>query len=293
MNTIEDMRVFVAVAEQNGFTSAAASLGMSNPGVTRHIARLEARLGVRLFNRTTRRVSLTTTGVAYYQRCLMLLADFDELESSIREQGLKPTGTLRINAPVSFGIAKLAPLLAGFRSRYPEVKLDLTLTDRLSDIVEEGYDLAIRITRQPGLALIARKLTETRLLLCAAPGYLERRGTPSLPADLLAHECLSYTYWSDGETWRLSGPDGDVSIPVHGSLRANNGDLLLQAARDGLGIVLQPDFLVASDLASGRLVEVLPDHNMASMGIYAVYASRSHLAPKVRTFIDYLANALS
>jgi DNA-binding transcriptional LysR family regulator len=293
MSQIEDMRVFVAVAEQNGFAAAAETLGMSTPGVSRHVARLEAGLGVRLFNRTTRRVSLTTTGAAYYQRCLILLADFDELESSIREQGLMPTGTLRVNAPVSFGITKLAPVLAGFRLQFPDVRLDLTLTDRLTDMVEEGYDLAIRITRQPGPALIARKLAETRLLLCASPAYLERQGVPSVPADLVAHECLSYTYWGDGDNWRLSGPDGEVAIPITGGVQANNGDLLVQAARDGLGIVLQPDFLVAPDLSSGCLVEVLPDYNVARAGIYAVYASRNHLAPKVRAFIDYLVDAFA
>ncbi|WP_421569065.1 LysR family transcriptional regulator [Stenotrophomonas sp. PD6] len=293
MDTLEAMRVFVAVVERNGFSAAAQALEMSTAGVTRQIAALEKRLSARLLNRTTRRVSPTSTGAAYYEQCVQLLAQFDALEAGIGAQALEPSGLLRINAPVSYGIARLGPLLAGYRQHYPQVQLDLSLSDRLVDMVEEGYDLAIRITRQPGPSLIARKLAETRISLCAAPAYLAAHGHPKQPEDLAAHECLGYSYWGGGDAWQLRGPRGEVSVAVHGGVRANNGDVLREAAIAGLGIIVQPDFLVADALADGRLERVLPEWEVPAIGIYAVYTSRSHLAPKVRSFIDYLVEALA
>ena len=293
MDTLDAMRVFVAVTEKGGFSAAAKALDLSTASVTRQVAWLEQRLDTRLLNRTTRRVSLTSTGSAYYQRCLPLLAEFDDVEAAIGAQALAPTGLLRINAPVSFGVARLGPLLAGYGKRYPLVKLDLSLSDRLVDMVEEGFDLAIRITRQPSPSLIARKLAEAQVLLCASPDYLARAGTPRLAADLAGHDCLTYSYWSGGDEWQLRGPEGEVSVRINGCVRANNGDVLRAAALEGLGIILQPDFLVGDDLASGRLVRVLPDHHVPPIGIHAVYTSRSHLAPKVRSFIDYLVEAFA
>lgn len=293
MDTLQAMRVFAEVAEKNGFSAAAQALGISTASVTRQIAWLEQRLDTRLLNRTTRRVSLTSTGSAYYQRCVSLLAEFDDMEAALGAQALTPTGLLRINAPVSFGIAKLGPLLAGYRHRHPGVKLDLSLSDRLVDMVEEGFDVAIRITRQPAPNLIARKLAQTQVVLCAAPDYLLRQGTPTLLADLAGHQCLAYRYWAGGEEWQLRGPAGEESVRIQGCLRADNGDVLRQAALQGLGIVLQPEFLIGEDLAAGRLVRVLPDYSVAPIGIYAVYTSRSHLAPKVRSFIDYLVQMLA
>ena len=293
MDTLEAMRVFVAVAERNGFSAAAEALNLSTAGVTRQVAALERRLGTRLLNRTTRRVGLTSAGAAYYQRAVQLLAEFADLEAAISAQALQPSGLLRINAPVSFGIARLGPLLAGFRERYPQVTLDLALSDRLVDMVEEGYDIAIRITREPSPALIARRLAPVRVLICAAPAYLAQAGTPRLPADLAGHQCLAYSYWADGGEWCLQGPDGgEQCVRVNGCLRANNGDVLREAALAGMGIIAQPDFLVDADLAAGRLVPVLPDHAMMPLSVFAVYTSRSHLAPKVRSFIDYLVEQL-
>ncbi len=292
MDTLEAMRVFVNVAERNGFSAAADALDLSTASVTRQVAALEQRLGTRLLNRTTRRVSLTSAGSAYYQRCVQLLAEFDDLEAAVGAQALQPSGLLRINAPVSFGIARLAPLLAGYRQRNPQVKLDLSLSDRLVDMVEEGFDVAIRITRQPSPTLIARRLAQARVLLCAAPDYLARAGTPKLPEDLAGHECLVYSYWAGGDEWTLRGPQGEHTVRVGGCVRANNGDVLCEAAVAGMGIVLQPDFLAEPHLASGRLVRVLPDYEVPPIGIHAVYTSRSHLAPKVRSFIDYLVEAL-
>ncbi|AWH27896.1 MULTISPECIES: LysR family transcriptional regulator [Stenotrophomonas] len=291
MDTLDAMRVFVAVVERNGFSAAAEALGVSTAGVTRQVAALEKRLSTRLLHRTTRRVSPTSAGAAYYAQCVRLLAEFDALEASVGAQALEPSGTLRINAPVSWGIARLGPLLAGYRQRYPQVELDLALSDRLVDMVEEGYDVALRITREPSPALIARRLGQARITLCAAPAYLAARGTPATPQDLATHDCLGYSYWASGNQWPLQGPGGEVRVAVNSILQANNGDVLREAAIAGLGVILQPDFLLEQALADGRLVRVLPEWEVPPIGIFAVYTSRSHLAPKVRSFIDYLVDA--
>lgn len=291
MDTLEAMRVFVAVVERNGFSAAAQALDMSTAGVTRQVAALEKRLSTRLLHRTTRRVSPTSAGAAYYAQCVRLLAEFDALEASIGAQALEPSGTLRINAPVSWGIARLGPLLASYRERFPQVELDLALSDRLVDMVEEGYDVAIRITREPSPTLIARRLGESRVSLCAAPAYLAARGTPQTPQDLQAHACLGYSYWAAGNNWPLQGPGGEVKVAVNSLLHANNGDVLREAAIAGMGLILQPDFLLEDALADGRLVRILPEWEASPIGIFAVYTSRSHLAPKVRSFIDHLVES--
>ena len=292
MDTIDAMRVFVAVVERNGFSAAADALDMSTAAVTRQIAALEKRLSTRLLNRTTRRVSPTSTGAAYYQRCVQLLAEFDDLEASVGAQALQPSGRLRINAPVSYGIARLAALLPGYSARYPQVELDLSLSDRVVDMVEEGYDLAIRIARQPAPSLIARPLAQARILLCAAPSYLSRRGTPATPQALAEHDFLSYSYSAAGDSWQLHGADGTVEVELVPRMRANNGEVLREAAIAGMGIIAQPDFIIGEALADGRLVPLLPEWTIADIGIHAVYPSRSHLAPKVRSFIDYLVEQL-
>lgn len=292
MDTLDAMRVFTAVAERSGFSAAAEALDRSTASVTRQVAALELRLGTRLLNRTTRRVSLTSAGTAYYQRCLQLLADLDDLEAAIGAQALEPAGMLRVNAPVSYGIERLAALLPGFRARYPQVELDLSLSDRLVDMVEEGFDVAIRITRQPAPMLIARQLGKVRLLACASPAYLARAGSPDHPSDLADHDCLLYHYSTEGDEVRFHGPDGDVDVRLRGGLRANNGHVLNAVALAGQGIVMQPDFLADAHLAAGRLVRILPGYELGEIGIFAVYTSRSHLAPKVRAFIDYLLEHL-
>jgi DNA-binding transcriptional LysR family regulator len=293
MDTLEAMRVFVAVVDRNGFSAAADAMDLSTAAVTRYIASLEKRLSTRLLNRTTRRVSTTSVGTAYYQRCVQLLAEIDALEDSVTSQMLQPAGLLRVNAPLSYGITRLAPLLADYRQANPQVELELSLSDRLVDIIEEGFDLAIRITRKPAPTMVARKLADARILLCAAPSYLEQHGTPATAADLGHHQCLSYSYWDGGDHWTLEGPDGETRVAVSGSLRANNGEVLREAAISGMGIIAQPDFIVDQALKDGRLVPLLPQWQFASIGVYAVYASRSHLAPKVRSFIDYLLDALA
>ncbi|MBV6857458.1 LysR family transcriptional regulator [Xanthomonas perforans] len=293
MDTLDAMRVFAAVAERNGFSAAADALDRSTASVTRQVAALEQRLDTRLLNRTTRRVSLTSAGSAYYQRCRQLLADLDDLEATIGAQALEPAGVLRVNAPVSYGIERLGALLPGFRARYPQVELDLSLSDRLVDMVEEGFDVAIRITRRPAPMLIARQLGKVRILACASPAYLARAGTPRHPSDLAGHECLLYHYSPSGDEVRFQGPEGDIDVRLRGGLRANNGHVLNAAALAGQGIVMQPDFLAEPHLAAGRLVRILPDYALDEIGIFAVYTSRSHLAPKVRSFIDYLIECMA
>ena len=288
MDTLESMRVFVAIVERQGFSAAAEALQLSTASVTRHVAHLEKRLGTRLLHRTTRRVSLSTAGTAYYERCQRLLAEFDETEATVAEQTLRPAGSLRINVPVSFGIGHLGERLAAFCAHYPEISLEVSLADRLVDLVEEGFDLAVRITREPAPNLVARKLADLPIWLCAAPDYLRRHGHPQRPQDLAEHRCLAYSYWSGGDSWRLRGPEGEVTVKVGGNLRANNGDLLCAAARAGMGIVLQPEFLLSRDLAEGRLQRVLPAYDVTPSSLWIVYASRRYLPPKLRAFIDYL-----
>lgn len=293
MDTFEAMRVFAAVVERSGFSAAADALDMSTPSVTRHVAWLEQRLGTRLLNRTTRHVSLTSAGAAYHERCLGLLAELADTEAAVSAQALEPSGTLRVNAPVSFGIARLGDLVAGFGQLHPRVTIDLDLSDRLVDLVEEGYDVAIRITRQPASALIARPLAESNMVLCASPGYLRRVGAPQTLAALAEHDVLGYRYWTGEDEWRVQGPDGEERVRVRERLRANNGDLLREAAIAGMGITLQPDFIVGAALADGRLVRILPQYDIPPVRIFALYASRSHLAPKVRSFIDFLVESFA
>ncbi|MET0289422.1 MAG: LysR family transcriptional regulator [Pseudoxanthomonas sp.] len=293
MDTIEAMRVFAAVVERSSFSGAAEAMEMSTASVTRHVAWLEQRLGTRLLHRTTRRVSLTSAGASYHERCLALLAELDATEAAVTAQSLAPSGQLRINVPVSFGIAHMGAMLGRFADLHPQISVDVDLSDRLVDLVEEGYDVAIRITREPAPSLIARLLAESALVVCAAPDYLARAGTPATLADLAAHRCLGYRYWHGGDVWRMSGPAGEESVRVVEHLRANNGDLLREAAIAGMGIVLQPEFIVGQALEDGRLLPLLPDYRIAPVRIYAVYASRSHLAPKVRAFIDFMVEAFA
>jgi DNA-binding transcriptional LysR family regulator len=293
MDTIEAMRVFATVAERSSFSGAANALDMSTASVTRHVAWLEQRLGTRLLHRTTRRVSLTSAGASYHERCLALLAELDATEAAVTAQALAPSGQLRLNVPVSFGIARMGGLLGRFAELHPQISVDVDLSDRMVDLVEEGYDVAIRITREPAPTLIARLLAESALVLCASPDYLARAGTPTTLAELASHRCLGYRYFQGGDVWRMTGPEGEASVRVHEHLRANNGDLLREAAIAGMGIVLQPDFIAGQALDEGRLVRLLPDYHIPPVRIFAVYASRSHLAPKIRAFIDFMVESFA
>jgi DNA-binding transcriptional LysR family regulator len=288
MDRLQCMKVFARVVEAGSFSRAAERLDMSNAAVTRHLAHLESVLAARLLNRSTRKLSLTAVGTSYYERCVQILADIEEAESGVSEQVEMPRGILRVNAPVSFATRHIAPLLAEYCERYPLVTVDIAISDRIVDIVEEGYDLAIRITQSPAPMLVARRLAPARMVLCAAPSYLKHYGTPRTPKDLEHHACLNYSYLSTGSTWQFTGKRGPVSVRIKGPLVANNGDVLHAALLQGMGITLQPSFIAGEDLKAGRLIPLLPGYQPPLLDIYAVYASRRHLSAKVRTFIDFL-----
>jgi DNA-binding transcriptional LysR family regulator len=291
MDTLSCMRTFVAVVECESFTLAGVRLKLSKAVASKYVAQLEDHLGTRLLNRTTRRLSLTESGAAYYERCVQILADVDEAEQAAGMLTAVPRGVLRVAMPVSYGTLRIAPLLTEYLQRYPEVRLDLSLADRRVDLIEEGYDLAIRIGSLPESGLIARKLAIDRIVLCASPAYLATRGTPQTPADLKDHACLNYSYASSGDEWSFG--EQALGVRVDGPLRANNGDLLRLAALDGAGLIWQPHFIVGEDVRAGRLVEVMQEQSINALGIYALYPSRKHLSAKVRTFVDYLADCLS
>lgn len=292
MDILAAMRMFARVVEAGSFVRAAERQGVSTTAASRLIADLEAHLGARLLHRTTRRLHPTDAGRAYYTRCAQILDEIDEAEADVRDETARPTGVLRINAPFSFGIQHLGPLLPAYQAAYPEVELDVSLSDRVVELVEEGFDLAIRISGQLPPTLVVRRLAPVHLVVCAAPSYLAKHGTPMIPADLQRHNCLLYTYASDGADWRFEhGRSGEaMTVRVSGNLRANNGDLLQAAALAGDGIVCQPSFLIGEGLRSGALVPLLQEYTAPPLAVYAVYPTRRHLSAKVRTFVDFLAS---
>lgn len=290
MGSFDGLETFVRVAQTGGFSAAARDLGMTPSAVSKQIARLEDRLGARLFNRTTRRLALTEEGQAFHDRTQRILADVAEAEQAVANLGGALRGLLRINVPVAFGRLHVAPLLPDFLAAHPGLRIDVVLNDRFVDLVEEGVDLAIRIGELADSSLIARRLAANRRLVCAAPDYLTRQSTPRAPADLTGHNCLVYTYRASRNDWHFIGPDGArQTAQVAGNLEANNAEALHAAVRAGLGLGLLPHWLVGRDLAEGRLVELLPDFHAPDSAIYAVYPPGRHLSPKVRGFVDFLA----
>ncbi|HWW06495.1 LysR family transcriptional regulator [Collimonas sp.] len=289
MNLFEAMKVFVKVTESGSLSGAARILNLSNPSVTRHIAELEEYLGARLLNRSTRRLSLTDTGSAYLERCKQLLADLEQATLAAGMHAANPGGVLRINAPVSFSVNHLGQLLPLYAQRYPNVELDVTLSDRVVDLVEEGFDLAIRIGRLQNSSLVMRKLATAHVLTCAAPAYLERHGVPQHPDDLARHACLTYAYTLPDNEWRLQRDGKTHTVRINGGLHCNNGDLLLAAAVAGMGVIRQPTFIIGDAIRDGRLLPILTDYHGDELAIHAVYPSRQHLSAKVRTFVDFLA----
>ena len=289
MDRFLEMQTFAAVVDAGSFVKAAEALGLSKAAMSRHVGELETRLGVRLLQRTTRRLSLTEEGQVFYARSKELLAGVDEAEAEITSRSGAASGLLRINAPFTFGILHLAPLWGVFRSQYPQVALDVTLADRVVDLVDEGYDVAIRIATLPSSTLISKRLASTRMVLCASPSYLAAHGAPQHPAELAAHAVISYSYLATRDEWHFVGPQGPVSVKTQPCIRTNNGDTCRAAALAHQGIILQPDFLVGRDLASGALLELMPTFRTLELGIYAVYPTRKHVPPKVRALIDFLA----
>lgn len=285
------MRVFTKVVEQGSFARAAQALDMSNAVVTRHVADLEEHLGTRLLNRTTRRLSLTETGHAYLERVLPILQDIDDAEAIASSQSKKPNGTLRIYSQLGFGQLQLAQLLPLYSNKFPEVTLDVTLSDRTVDLVEESYDVGIFIDLQKfDASMIARQLAVAEVLLCASPSYVKRHGTPRTIEEISRHACLNFSYEQLRRHWPVKGPDGTtVNIPVSGKVYSNNGDLLRQCALAGMGIMARPSFTLGDDLTSKRLVRLLPEHHLGELSVMMVYPSRRLLSAKVRSFVDFMA----
>lgn len=293
MDKYQEMRVFTAVVDAGSFVAAAEPLGMSKAAVSRYVADLEQRLGVRLLHRTTRRLSLTQEGEVFLARSREILASIEASEAELQTRTDSASGLLKVSVPVSFGIRHLAPLWGEFLDAHPRVSLDVQLADRVIDLVDEGFDLAVRIARLPDSSLVSRKLASTRLVLCASPHYLERRGTPQHPRDLAQHDVLGYSLLAMGDQWQFTGPEGAVTVKVKPRLWTNNGDTAVATAEAAGGIQLQPDFLVASQLAAGRLVEVLAQYRAMELGIYAVYPTRKFVLPKVRALLAFLTAKVS
>jgi DNA-binding transcriptional LysR family regulator len=291
MLDFQQLRSFLAVVRVGSFVGSAESLGLSKAAVSRHVAELEEQLGVRQLHRTTRRLSLTDDGTRYQARAAELVAGLEELESDTSSQGGEASGQLRITAPMTFGNLHLAPLWPHFLAANPKVTLDITLNDRVVDLVDEGYDLAVRITRLGDSNLVSRQLASTRIVLCASPGYLAAHGTPTHPRELTEHAVFAYAYWASGNEWRFDGPEGAVAVRVNPRIHSNSGDTCRAAALAGQGIVMQPDFLVGEDLQRGTLVELMPQYRSIELGIHAVYPTRKHLPMKTRRLVDFLVDA--
>jgi DNA-binding transcriptional LysR family regulator len=288
MDRVASMTAFVKVAESSGFSAAARQLGISTSMVTTHVNALEDRLGVRLLNRTTRRVGLTEAGQAYYDRCVHILADIDEADQIVEAQQSKPRGVLRLN--VSSAIPSiLGPSVAEYVAAYPDVAVRITATGRMVDLVEEGYDMAIRIVPIPDSALIVRHLASYRFVVCGAPSYFARRGEPRDPSELIHHNCMMFTQSPWASEWHFGGSGGDRSIALSGNLQTNSGETLRIAAVHGQGLIYAPTFMVADELKSGRLVPILTKFLSAELSVDAIYPHRRYLSPKVRTFIDLVA----
>lgn len=289
MDRFLEMQTFQAVVDAGSFVKAANALDMSKAAVSRYVVDLESRLGVRLLHRTTRRLSLTEEGQVFYARCKELLADLSEAEDEITSRSDSASGLLRVNAPLTFGNLHLAPLWGTFRSQHPKVRLDVTLSDRLVDLVEEGYDMAIRIATLESSTLVSKCLSTTRMVLCASPQYLAQHGVPAQPSELVQHAVIAYSYWSTRDEWRFDGPEGPVSVKTQPWMHTNSGDTCRAAALAHQGVILQPTFLVGKDLTAGTLVELMPAYRALELGIYAVYPTRKHVSAKVRALIDFLA----
>jgi DNA-binding transcriptional LysR family regulator len=292
MDRLRAFEMFVAVAGKGSFTRAAEALDTSPANVTRYVNELEAHLATRLINRSSRRLSLTEAGQALHERARAILDEVAETEAIASSAALSPRGRLRINAPLSFGILHLAPLWPRFLARHPEIELDVDLVDRLVDLVGEGYDLAVRISRGGSQALVARRLAASRNIVCAAPDYIARRGAPQTPADLLNHDCIGYSGAATADEWHLADESSQPhAVKVPCVMHSNNGDTVRAAALAGLGIIWQPTFLIGGDLRQGRLVPLLPGYRMADIDVLAVYPSRRYLSAKVRVMVDFLAEA--
>ena len=292
MDRLDAMRLFLRVAELGSFSAVAQQLGLARSVVTRQIAALETHLGVKLMVRSTRRLALTSAGTAYLEKCRVILNLVEAAETDVAEERLTPRGNIRISLPLSFGIKRLAPLLLDFSQRYPEVALDMDYTDRRVKLIEEGIDLSIRITRRMDPGDVARKIGTGQMFVVAAPEYLARHGRPQHPSELAHHECLGYTASGSIQAWQFM-VNGQLELfPLRSRINANNGEVLTEAAAQGLGITLQPDFVADSFIAAGRVETILLDFPIPELGIYAMLPSNRHVPHRVRVLMDFLVDHL-
>jgi DNA-binding transcriptional LysR family regulator len=289
MDKFEGIRAFTQVVNSGGFAAAAREMGVSRSAVNKLVIALEDKLGVQLLHRSTRVVTPTETGLAFYERCVEILASLEEAERSITQLHAEPRGRLRLNAPMSFGTMHLAPALADFLMQYPDLEVQLTLNDRFIDPIEEGFDVTIRIAKPlESASLIVHPLARVQRVLCAAPRYLETHGNPTHLHELQQHSCLHYGQLAAEDQWTFAGPDGEQTISVNGILCSNNGEVLRDAAVRGLGITLLPAFIVGRELQQGILQPILPNYHSPELIISAIYPVNRHLSTKVRLLVDFL-----
>ncbi len=294
MESLSDIAVFVQVVRSGSFTAAAEKLGLSKSVVSKYVTRLEDRLGARLLNRTTRRLSLTEVGRTFFERSQRALGEIEEAEAEVSRLQGEPRGELRLSCPMSFGILHLAPLLPAFQARHPELAVDMVLDDRQTNLVDEGFDLAVRIGELPDSTLVARRLGPCRHVVCGSPKYFSRQGVPQSPEELADHTALTYSYQDGPAEWRFVDGDGNYChAAINRRLQMNNSLAIREALLKGAGVTLTPTFVVGGDIKAGRLMAVLTEYKALEVSIYAVYPQRKHLSPKVRVFIDYLLDQIN
>lgn len=294
MESLSDIAVFVQVVDSGSFTAAANRLELSKSVVSKYVTRLENHLGAQLLQRTTRKLNLTEVGRAFYEHSKRGLLEIEEAEAIVSRLQGTPRGLLRLNAPMSFGILHIAPLIQDFLDLYPELSIDINFEDRKVDLIEDGFDLAIRIANLSDSSLVARRLGPCRHVVCASPTYLKRNGIPRTPDDLREHNALTFKYQDSPTQWQFLSDDGKVSnVPVSGSIQMNNSLALREALLCDAGITLTPTFIVGEDIKSGRLQAVLTQYQLMEISIFTVYHQRRHMSPKVRAFIDFLSSRIT
>ena len=294
MDKFESLRAFTQVVAEGGFAAAARKMRLSRSAVNKLVINLEKKLGVQLLHRSTRRVSPTETGLAFYDRCINILAELEEAELAVSQLQEKPKGNFKINAPMTFGTMHLSAAVADFMAQYPDLRVQLTLEDRFVDPIEEGFDLAVRIAEPvESASLITHAIAPAKRILCASPTYIEKYGEPKHPRELRDRSCLHYGYLATGNQWKLFGQDGEHNIVVNGVFCSNNGETLRDAAVKGLGIALLPTFLLAKELEEGKLKRILPDYHAPEISICVIYPANRHLSTKVRLFTEFIRERFS
>jgi DNA-binding transcriptional LysR family regulator len=288
MDKLTSIKAFTKVVQHGSFAAAARELRLSRSAVSKYVIDLEQDLGVQLLLRTTRSAAPTENGQAYFERCTAILAELEEADLAVTRLQSEPRGILRVNAPMSFGTLHLGRAVADFMGKYPQLHIQLILSDQQIDPVQEGFDVTLRIADLPSSSLVARKIAPARRVICAAPSYLAAHGTPRHPDELRDHACLAYGHLATGNQWKLSGPDGDHWIAIPWTLCTNNAEVIRDAAVRGRGIALLPTFIAGADLQEGSLRSILTDYTAPEIAVYAIYPETRHLSVKVRVFIDFL-----